>query len=67
MQCDLLRPLRLPCVLVGDARLGGIAATLSAYESLLLRGHDVHAVLLLDPGISMHGERQSMDIRYANH
>ncbi|KAL6756174.1 pyridoxal phosphate-dependent transferase [Haematococcus lacustris] len=40
LMCDVLRPLRLPAVLVGDARLGGISCTISAYESLLLRGYD---------------------------
>lgn len=54
-QCDLLRPLRLPCVLVGDARLGGISATLSAYESLVLRGYDVDALLLMDSALRMEG------------
>jgi dethiobiotin synthetase/adenosylmethionine--8-amino-7-oxononanoate aminotransferase len=47
-QADVLRPLRLPALLVGDARLGGISATLCAYESLALRGHDVAAVVLLE-------------------
>ncbi|KAE8379322.1 pyridoxal phosphate-dependent transferase [Aspergillus bertholletiae] len=45
-QADLYRPLRLPIVLVADARLGGISASISAYESLLLRGYDIHSVLL---------------------
>lgn len=45
-QADLYRPLRLPIVLVADSRLGGISSTISAYESLLLRGYDIHSVLL---------------------
>ncbi|CAL5868918.1 uncharacterized protein PFLUO_LOCUS3145 [Penicillium psychrofluorescens] len=45
-QADLYRPLRLPIVLVADARLGGISCSISAYESLLLRGYDVQSVLL---------------------
>ncbi|RAL08372.1 adenosylmethionine-8-amino-7-oxononanoate aminotransferase [Aspergillus homomorphus CBS 101889] len=45
-QADLYRPLRLPVILIADARLGGISASISAYESLVLRGYDVHAVLL---------------------
>ncbi|KAL4898668.1 pyridoxal phosphate-dependent transferase [Aspergillus ambiguus] len=45
-QADLYRPLRLPVVLVADSRLGGISSSVSAYESLLLRGYDVHSVLL---------------------
>jgi dethiobiotin synthetase/adenosylmethionine--8-amino-7-oxononanoate aminotransferase len=39
-------PLRLPVVLVGDSRLGGISQTISAFESLRMRGYDVEAVLL---------------------
>ncbi|KAG8167173.1 hypothetical protein KVR01_002862 [Diaporthe batatas] len=46
-QADLYRPLRLPAILVGDHRLGGISATITAYESLRLRGYDVQSVLLL--------------------
>jgi dethiobiotin synthetase/adenosylmethionine--8-amino-7-oxononanoate aminotransferase len=49
LQCDLLRPLRLPGVLAGDGRLGGISATLAAYESLAARGYDVPAVALMEP------------------
>ncbi|KAJ5611931.1 Pyridoxal phosphate-dependent transferase major region subdomain 2 [Penicillium herquei] len=45
-QADLYRPLRLPIVLVADSRLGGISSSISAYESLLLRGYDVQSVLL---------------------
>jgi len=48
LQADLYRPWRLPVVLVGDGRLGGIATTLAAYEALLLRGYDVDTVLLLE-------------------
>jgi bifunctional dethiobiotin synthetase / adenosylmethionine---8-amino-7-oxononanoate aminotransferase len=35
-------------VLVGDSRLGGIHATLTALESLVLRGYNVHAVVFID-------------------
>ncbi|KAJ5757327.1 uncharacterized protein N7511_006021 [Penicillium nucicola] len=45
-QADLYRPLRLPIVMVADSRLGGISSSISAYESLLLRGYDVQSVLL---------------------
>ncbi|KAK1290895.1 hypothetical protein QJS10_CPB18g00222 [Acorus calamus] len=51
LQCDLYRPFRLPAVLVGDGRLGGISGTISAYESLKLRGYDVVAVILEDHGL----------------
>lgn len=45
-QADLYIPLRAPSVLVGDARLGGISQTISAFESLRIRGYDVESVLL---------------------
>lgn len=44
-QADLYRPLRLPIWLVADHRLGGISASISAFESLHVRGYDVDAVL----------------------
>ncbi|KAF2454956.1 onanonoxo-7-onima-8-eninoihtemlysoneda [Lineolata rhizophorae] len=45
-QADLYRPLRLPVILVADHRLGGIGTSLSAYESLRIRGYDVDAVVI---------------------
>ncbi|EQC40531.1 hypothetical protein SDRG_02421 [Saprolegnia diclina VS20] len=48
LQCDVYRPLRLPAVLVGDGRLGGISATMSALDSLLLRGYDVSCIVLIE-------------------
>ena len=45
-QVDAYRPLFLPTILIGDSRLGGISSTISAYESLLLRGYIVDALLL---------------------
>ncbi|XP_077238285.1 adenosylmethionine-8-amino-7-oxononanoate transaminase [Tasmannia lanceolata] len=51
LQCDLYRPFRLPAILVGDGRLGGISGTISAYESLKIRGYDVVAVILEDHGL----------------
>ncbi|KJZ79692.1 hypothetical protein HIM_01161 [Hirsutella minnesotensis 3608] len=47
-QADIYIPLRAPVVLIGDSRLGGISQTISAYESLLLRGYQVEAVLLFE-------------------
>ncbi|KAJ3172606.1 hypothetical protein HDU88_005935 [Geranomyces variabilis] len=47
-QASAFRPLRYPTVLVGDANLGGVSTTLSAYESLVLRGYDVSAVLMFN-------------------
>ncbi len=46
LQADLYRPLRLPVCLVGDHRLGGIGSTISAFESLHIRGYDVVSVVL---------------------
>ncbi|KAA8539414.1 hypothetical protein F0562_026106 [Nyssa sinensis] len=42
---DLGWPFRLPTILVGDGWLSGISGTISAYESLKLRGYDVVVVL----------------------
>ncbi|KAG2501947.1 hypothetical protein HYH03_000445 [Edaphochlamys debaryana] len=50
LACNALRPLRLPAILVGDPRLGGIAATLSALDSLQGRGWSVEAVVVLGAG-----------------
>lgn len=47
-QADIFRPMRLPAVLVGDHRLGGIASTISAAESLILRGYDIDAVICFE-------------------
>lgn len=47
-QADIFRPMRLPVILVGDHRLGGIASTISAAESLTLRGYDIGAVICFD-------------------
>ena len=45
-QADLYRHLRLPVFLVGDHQLGGIGTTISAWESLHVRGYDVQSVAL---------------------
>uniref|UniRef100_M4BHR7 Dethiobiotin synthase n=1 Tax=Hyaloperonospora arabidopsidis (strain Emoy2) TaxID=559515 RepID=M4BHR7_HYAAE len=47
-QVDVYRALRLPVVLVGDGKLGGISTTMSALESLLIRGYDVAAICLIE-------------------
>jgi bifunctional dethiobiotin synthetase / adenosylmethionine---8-amino-7-oxononanoate aminotransferase len=49
-QLDSYRPLLLPTILIGDAKLGGISSTISSYESLLLRGYTIDAVLLFRDG-----------------
>ncbi|EEF30904.1 adenosylmethionine-8-amino-7-oxononanoate aminotransferase, putative [Ricinus communis] len=51
LQCDLYRPFRFPGVLVGDGRLGGVSGTISAYESLKLRGYNIVAVVFEDHGL----------------
>jgi bifunctional dethiobiotin synthetase / adenosylmethionine---8-amino-7-oxononanoate aminotransferase len=56
---DALRSLRLPAVLLGDCRLGGISATMAAYESLVSRGYDVAAVVGLPPHHAQHEEGSS--------
>ncbi|GAA5977458.1 hypothetical protein JCM5350_004694 [Sporobolomyces pararoseus] len=45
-QLDAFRPLLPPTVLIASHALGGISTTISAYESLLLRGYDIDAVLV---------------------
>ncbi|KAF6754470.1 onanonoxo-7-onima-8-eninoihtemlysoneda [Ephemerocybe angulata] len=45
-QIDCYRPLFLPIVLIGDSKLGGISSTISAYDSLVLRGYIVDAVII---------------------
>lgn len=51
-QCDTWRPLRLPAVLVGDGRLGGISTTLAAADVLRMRGYDIAAVILTEGGLA---------------
>ncbi|KZF26862.1 PLP-dependent transferase [Xylona heveae TC161] len=50
-QADLYRPLRLPVVLIADSRLGGISSSISAYESLRIRGYDVASVMLFHDAV----------------
>lgn len=51
-QADLYRPLieSSSAVLVGDGRLGGISATLTALEALLIRGYKVDGIILVENG-----------------
>ena len=51
LQCDLWRPLRLPGILAGDGRLGGISTTIAAFECLRMRGYDIPAIVLTDAGL----------------
>ena len=41
-------PLRLPVLLIGDSKLGGISQTISSFESLKIRGYDVATVVLFE-------------------
>jgi dethiobiotin synthetase/adenosylmethionine--8-amino-7-oxononanoate aminotransferase len=45
-QLDAYRPLRLPCILVGDPKLGGISSTIASFEALALRGYTVDAIFV---------------------
>lgn len=48
LQADLYRPLRLPIILIGDGRPGGISSTITALESLRSRGYTIHAIVFID-------------------
>lgn len=50
LQADAFRPMRLPVLLVGDGKLGGIGGTLSALESLRMRGYSVLGIALIRSG-----------------
>lgn len=65
-QADLYKPMHLPAILVGDGRLGGISATLSALESLILRGYDVHGIVLIDESEGEHGSNLPALKEYAS-
>ncbi|KAI1183019.1 bifunctional dethiobiotin synthetase/adenosylmethionine-8-amino-7-oxononanoate aminotransferase [Nemania serpens] len=47
-QADLYAALRCPVVLVGDWKLGGVSSTISAFESLKIRGYDVESIVVFD-------------------
>lgn len=40
--------MRLPVILIADPKLGGISSTISAFESLHLRGYNVDSVLVFE-------------------
>jgi dethiobiotin synthetase/adenosylmethionine--8-amino-7-oxononanoate aminotransferase len=42
----LYQTLRLPVILIGDSKLGGVSQTISAFEALKVRGYDVETILL---------------------
>lgn len=45
-QLDAFRPLLPPTILIASHQLGGISTTISAYESLILRGYKIDAALI---------------------
>ncbi|KAI8958739.1 PLP-dependent transferase [Daldinia sp. FL1419] len=45
-QADLYAAVRCPVILIADSKLGGISLTISAFESLKLRGYDVESILV---------------------
>ncbi|KAI1472644.1 PLP-dependent transferase [Daldinia caldariorum] len=45
-QADLYAAIRCPVILIADSKLGGISLTISAFESLKLRGYDVESILV---------------------
>ncbi|KAJ3066793.1 hypothetical protein HDU98_009932 [Podochytrium sp. JEL0797] len=55
LQSDVYKSLRLPSILIGDPKLGGISTTLCSYESLRARGFDVPLILMFE------------NTRYLNH
>lgn len=62
LQADAFRPMRLPVLLVGDGKLGGIGATLSALESLRTRGYSVLGIALIAQGEGW-GEEAEVDVK----
>ena len=61
VQADLYRALRLPGVLVGDARLGGVSGTLAAYEALRGRGMDVACVVMPEGDAALGGNWRAVE------
>lgn len=53
LQADLYRPMRLPALLLGESRLGGVSTTLAAYEALRIRGYDVPAIVFFQENGSL--------------
>ncbi|KAI1420078.1 bifunctional dethiobiotin synthetase/adenosylmethionine-8-amino-7-oxononanoate aminotransferase [Xylaria sp. FL1777] len=47
-QADMYAALRCPVLLVGDWKLGGISSTISAFESLKIRGYDVESIAVFE-------------------
>jgi dethiobiotin synthetase/adenosylmethionine--8-amino-7-oxononanoate aminotransferase len=54
LQADIMRSLRLPVILVGDSKLGGISSTLTAFESLKLRGFEIPFIIMFNTNYKNH-------------
>lgn len=65
LQADLYRPLRLPVSLVGDHRLGGIGSTISAFESLHIRGYNVESIVVFEDDV--YGNYEYLKNYFNNH
>jgi dethiobiotin synthetase/adenosylmethionine--8-amino-7-oxononanoate aminotransferase len=48
LQSNIMRKLRLPVILVADSNLGGISTTITAYESLKIRGFEVPFIFIFE-------------------
>ena len=66
LQASMYHRLRLPAVLVGDSRLGGISATIAAYEALFTRAYQIPIIVLIDTedGLSDHYGNAAFLLQY---
>ncbi|KAJ3323475.1 hypothetical protein HDV06_001752 [Boothiomyces sp. JEL0866] len=54
LQGELYKQFGYDAILIGDSKLGGISTTISAYESLLLRGYKIPLILMFDSNYKNH-------------
>ncbi|KAJ3311371.1 hypothetical protein HDV04_004096 [Boothiomyces sp. JEL0838] len=54
LQGELYKRFGHDAILIGDSKLGGISTTISAYESLLLRGYKIPLILMFDSNYKNH-------------
>ncbi|KAJ3270471.1 hypothetical protein HDV01_007778 [Terramyces sp. JEL0728] len=54
LQGELYKEFGYDAILIGDAKLGGISTTISAYESLLLRGYKIPLILMFNSNYKNH-------------
>ena len=68
MQCEAWQPLHLPGILVADPRLGGISTTISAYETLALRGSPPVAIVTLQQSpAALDGDHSLLAHKFGGH